>query len=115
MPWKKLEEIVSGLIALGILFCGLLWGYGFFSGFLDSGNICFLEYFIRLNDMNSISRHGYKTYMENFTDLKKIRKEIHSAMDESLREAEEIQRTMKELQQGETEEARFEQDYDREF
>ena len=71
---KKVFVIIACVV---LLIVGLLWGYGFCQAYSDVRNesgLLVMEYRLSPQGMNSISKSGYKTYLYNFTNYKKVMK-----------------------------------------
>lgn len=70
-------KIAAGIAIAGILLVVVMWVWGFFGAASDMEHgMNMLKYGMRVQNMNPITRDGYDTYMECFTDFGKRREQM---------------------------------------
>lgn len=70
-------NIAAGILLVIVLLASVMWGWGFLEAQSDvSDGMNMLKYGMRVQNMNPITRSGYDTYMECFTDIGKRREQM---------------------------------------
>ena len=75
-------NIAAGILVAVILLVVVMWGWGFLEAKSDvSDGMNMLKYGMKVQNMNPITRSGYDTYMESFTDIGKHRERMRNLFE----------------------------------
>ena len=70
-------NIAAGIFVAVILLVVVMWVWGFFEAASDvQHGMNVFKYGMKVQNMNPITRNGYDTYMESFTDIGKHREQM---------------------------------------
>ena len=70
-------NIAAGILIAIVMLGVVMWGWGFLEAKLDVSNgMNLIQYAMKVQHMNPITRDGYDTYMECFTDFGKRREQM---------------------------------------